>query len=141
MNSRSLTSAVLVASALAGCAGNPMRQYDTELKETVQLVKTGAVKQAIDQLEKNNTAGVISKDKDILYYFEKGELLTLNSNYAGGQESWLKADEVVRDWEDSVKTDASKVIGDVGSFLVNDKTRRYDGQDYEKVMLLSLIHI
>lgn len=144
MNSRSLTSAVLVASALAGCAGNPMRQYDTELKETVQLVKTGAVKQAIDQLEKNNTAGVISKDKDILYYFEKGELLTLNSNYAGGQESWLKADEVVRDWEDSVKTDASKVIGDVGSFLVNDKTRRYDGQDYEKVMLstnLTLSHI
>ncbi|MFZ4536244.1 COG3014 family protein [Propionivibrio sp.] len=121
-----------------------MRQYDGELKETVTLVKNGAVKQAIEQLEKNNTPGVMSKDKDILYYFEKGELLTLDSSYAPGRDSWLKADEVVRDWEDNVRTDAAKVIGDIGSFLVNDKTRRYDGQDYEKVMLstnLTLSHI
>ena len=121
-----------------------MRQYDGELKETVQLVKSGSLKQAIEQLEKNNTPGVITKDKDILYYLEKGEMLTLDSNYPGGQESWLKADEFVREWEDSVKSDPSKVIGDIGSFLVNDKTRRYDGQDYEKVMLstnLTLSHI
>ena len=129
---------------LAGCAGNAMRQYDDELKETVQLVRSGSVKQAIEQLEKNNVPGVISKDKDILYYLEKGEMLTLDSNYPGGQEAWLKADEFVREWEDSVKSDPSKVIGDIGSFLVNDKTRRYDGQDYEKVMLstrLTLSHI
>jgi hypothetical protein len=129
---------------LAGCAGNAMRQYDGELKETVQLVRSGSVKQAIEQLEKNNTPGVITKDKDILYYLEKGEMLTLDSNYPGGQEAWLKADEFVREWEDSVKSDPSKVIGDIGSFLVNDKTRRYDGQDYEKVMLstnLTLSHI
>lgn len=121
-----------------------MRQYDSELKETVNLVKNGAIKQAIEQLEKNNTPGVVTKDKDILYYFEKGELVTLDNNYPAGKDSWLKADEFVRQWEDSVKADASKVIGDIGSYLVNDKTRRYDGQDYEKVMLstdLTLSHI
>ncbi|MBV5337731.1 MAG: hypothetical protein J0653_07285, partial [Deltaproteobacteria bacterium] len=112
-----------------------MRQYDGELKETVQLINNGAIKQAIDVLEKNNAPGVITKDKDILYYLEKGELLTLDSNYPEGKDAWLKADEFVREWEDSVKTDPSKVIGDIGSFLVNDKTRRYEGQDYEKVML------
>ena len=120
-----------------------MRQYDDELKGTVDLVKAGAVKQAIDQLEKNNT-GTLSSDKDLLYYLEKGELLTLDSNYPGGRDSWLLADEFVRSWEDGVRTDASKVIGDIGSFLVNDKTRRYDGQDYEKVMLstnLTLSHV
>jgi len=135
---------LLVASGLASCAGSPMRQYDGELKETVQLVSNGAVKQAIEQLEKNNAPGAITKDKDILYYLEKGELLTLDSNYPGGKEAWLKADEFVRVWEDSVRSDPSKVIGDIGSFLVNDKTRRYDGQDYEKVMLstnLTLSHI
>lgn len=144
MSFRALTAVAIVASVLAGCAGNPMRQYDSELKETVALVRNGSAKQAIEQLEKNNTAGLVSKDKDILYFLEKGELLTLDSNYAAGRESWLKADEVVREWEDSVKTDTSKVIGDVGSFLVNDKTRRYDGQDYEKVMLstnLTLSHV
>jgi len=143
MNFRGLL-LILLASVLAGCAGNPMRQYDSELKETVNLVKNGAIKQAEEQLEKNNTSGVVTKDKDILYYFEKGELLTLDNNYPAGRESWLKADEFVRQWEDSVKTDASKVIGDIGSYLINDKTRRYDGQDYEKVMLstgLTLSHI
>ena len=144
MKHRGSAITLLLASILAGCAGNPMRQYDDELKGTVSLVNSGAVKQAIEQLEKNNTPGVISQDKDLLFYFEKGELLTLDNNYPGGRDSWLKADEFVRDWEDSVKTDPSKVIGDIGSFLVNDKTRRYDGQDYEKVMLstnLTLSHV
>jgi len=139
-----LSPILLLASILAGCAGNPMRQYDGELKETVGLVKSGALKQALDQLEKNNAPGALSKDKDILYYLEKGELLTLDSSYPAGKESWLKADEFVREWEDNVKTDSAKVMGDVGSFLINDKTRRYDGQDYEKVMLstnLTLSHV
>ncbi len=141
---RGLTPVLLLSSFLAGCVANPTRQYDGELKETVTLVKNGAVKQALQQLEKNNEPGVITKDKDILYYLEKGQLQTLDGDYPAGRDTWLKADEFVRAWEDSVKTDASKLIGDVGSFLVNDKTRRYDGQDYEKVMLstnLTLSHV
>ena len=141
---RGLVPVILVSSLLAGCVANPTRQYDGELKETVSLVKVGAVKQALQQLEKNNEPGVITKDKDILYYLEKGELLTLDEDYPAGRDTWLKADEFVREWEDSVKADASKVIGDVGSFLINDKTKRYDGQDYEKVMLstnLTLSHV
>ena len=141
---RGLTPVLLFSSLLVGCVANPTRQYDGELKETVTLVRNGAVKQALQQLEKNNEPGVITKDKDILYYLEKGELLTLDGDYPAGRNTWLKADEFVREWEDSVKTDASKIIGDVGSFLINDKTRRYDGQDYEKVMLstnLTLSHV
>lgn len=141
---RGLTPVLLLSSVLAGCVANPTRQYDGELKETVTLVRNGAVKQALQQLEKNNEPGVITKDKDILYFLEKGELLTLDGDYPVGRDTWLKADEFVREWEDSVKADASKVIGDVGSFLINDKTRRYDGQDYEKVMLstnLTLSHV
>ncbi len=142
MKSRNLTSIVLIGSFLAGCVGNPIRQYDSELKETVSLVKSGSLKQAIDQVEKNNEAGTGSKD--ILYFLEKGELLTLDNNYAAGRESWLKADEFVREWEDSIKADLNKAIGDVGSYVINDKTRRYEGQDYEKVMLsanLTLSHV
>ena len=130
--------------ALAGCAGNPMRQYDDELKETVTLVRNGSVKQAIENLEKNNTPGMVTQDKDILYYLEKGELLNLGSNYSSGRDTWLKADEVVQQWEDALKTSPDKLLGDIGSYLINDKTRRYDGQDYEKVMLstrLTLNHI
>lgn len=141
---RGLTPVLLFSSLLAGCVASPTRQYDGELKETVTLVKNGAVKQALQQIEKNNEPGVIVKDKDILYFLEKGQLQTLDGDYPGGRETWLKADEFVRAWEDSVKTDSAKLAGDVGSFIVNDKTRRYDGQDYEKVMLstnLTLSHV
>jgi hypothetical protein len=137
---------LLAASAvvLAGCSGNPMRQYDSELKETVTLVKTGALKQALEQVEKNNTTGPLNLDKDILYYFEKGELLGLEKDYAGGRDSWLKADAIIQQWEDEFRGSPQKLLGDVGSYLINDKVRRYDGQDYEKVMLssrLTLDHI
>jgi len=129
----------LLVTLLAGCAANPMRQYDTELKETVNLVKTGAVKQAIEQVEKNNTTGPLTQDKDILYYFEKGELLSLDKDYAGSRDTWLQADAIIQQWEDEYRTNPQKLFGDIGSYLISDKTRRYDGQDYEKVMLSTLL--
>ncbi|WP_209022569.1 COG3014 family protein [Rhodocyclus gracilis] len=138
MKERVLAVAVtLSVVVLAGCAGNPMRQYDAELKETVTLVKTGAVRQAVDQLERNNAPGLLNKDKDILYYFEKGELLKLGRDYTGSRDTWLQADAIVQQWEDDAHTNPGKLIGDIGSYVLNDKTRRYDGQDYEKVMLSS----
>ena len=86
MNLR-VTTAMLAAFAtlLVGCAGNPLRQYDTELEETVKLVKKGSLKQAVEHLEKNNEPGLITKDKDILYYLEKGELLTMDNNHPGAK--------------------------------------------------------
>ena len=145
-----------VATALAGCAGNPMRSYDSEIKGTVTLVKSGAVQQAIDNLEKNNTSMFsksdakdgkeqqVASDKDILYYFEKGQLLNLQNKYQDGRNTWLKADEIVRTWEDEFRTNPTKLLGDIGSYLISDRVRRYDGQDYEKVALstkLTLNHI
>lgn len=156
------------AALLSGCAGNPMRSYDTELQETVTLVKTGALPKAIEILEKNNTSAFssstkepqevdksgkpkdktvldsLSGGKDILYYFEKGELLNLGRDYNGGRDAWLQADEIVRTWEDDFRLNAGKIFSDMGSFLVSDRVRRYDGQDYEKVFLstrLTLNHI
>lgn len=158
-----LTLSLAASLLLAGCAGSPLRSYDAEMKETVTLVKTGALDQALGQLEKNNKSVFDSeapkaKDgqpkeksvldsvngKDILYYLEKGELLCLKRDYEKSRDSWLLADEIVRTWEDEYRTNPTKVLGDVGSFLVSDRVRRYDGQDYEKVFLsakLTLDHI
>jgi len=147
--------AVAAVSVLSGCAGNPLRSYDSELKETVVLVKAGAVNQALAGLEKNNASMFSGKsgdkdakpstdDKDILYFFEKGELLNLQSKYSEGRDTWLKADEIVRTWEDEYRTNPTKLFGDIGSYLISDRVRRYDGQDYEKVALstrLMLNHI
>lgn len=151
---------------LTGCAGNPLRSYDNEMKGTVAAVRSGAIDQALDQLEKNNkplfessdSGAKVAKDgqpkeksvldsvngKDILYYFEKGQLLVLKKDYQTSRESWLMADEIVSSWEEEYRTNATKLLGDIGSFLVSDRVRRYDGQDYEKVFLstkLTLDHV
>ena len=147
-------SATLIV-VLSGCSGSPLRSYDAELKATVVQVKAGAVTQALEGLERNNASMFASNDKDgkavaddsgkdILYFLEKGELLNLQSKYREGRDTWLKADEVVRTWEDEYRTNPTKLFGDVGSYLVSDRVRRYDGQDYEKVALstrLALNHI
>ena len=130
MSSRALTALTLITAVqLAGCAA--FRSYDNELKETNQQLTAGNIVGALATLEKNNT----SADKDLLYYFEKGELLRASGDLDGSQTAWRSADQVVYKWEESVKFDTDKYLAQFGSFLVNDKVRRYEGYDYEKVML------
>lgn len=120
---------------LSGCA-----TYSQQMSSTMAASKTGSLDVALSELEKNNT----SKEKDLLFYLEKGELLRMKGNYTESRDTWLHADEKIRIWEESVKTDPSKVLGNIGSFLINDSTRRYDGRDYEKVFVstrLALDHI
>ena len=96
-----LLSATLIV-VLSGCSGSPLRSYDAELKETIVQVKAGAITQALEVLERNNASMFASNDKDgkavaddngkdILYFFEKGELLNLQSKYREGRNTWLKA--------------------------------------------------
>ncbi len=130
MKSRVLTLATLfVATQLTGCA--VFRSYDNELKETNQHLSAGNVDAALAVLEKNNKGD----DKDLLYWFEKGELLRSKGDLAGSQSAWREADGMVFKWEESVKLDTAKYLSQFGSYLVNDKVRRYEGYDYEKVML------
>ncbi|MDF2395264.1 hypothetical protein GWQ44_06925 [Pseudomonas sp. 3MA1] len=130
MASRALTTIALGAvTLLAGCSA--LRSYDSELQETNQQLRAGNLDAALTLLEKNNQG----EDKDLLYYFEKGELLRAKGDLNGSQAAWGHADQVVASWEDSVKLDTDKYLAQFGSFLVNDKVRRYEGYDYEKVML------
>ncbi|MBZ9783285.1 hypothetical protein K9857_17275 [Pseudomonas sp. REP124] len=130
MASRALTAIALSAVTLiSGCSA--FRNYDSELAQTNQQLASGNVDAALTLLEKNNTG----ENKDLLYYFEKGELLRAKGDLSGSQNAWTSADQVVGQWEDSVKLDTAKYLAQFGSFLVNDKVRRYEGYDYEKVML------
>ena len=130
MLSRALTLATLLAAVqLSGCS--VFRSYDSELQETNQQLAAGNIDAALALLESNNKG----EQKDLLYYFEKGELLRSKGDLVGSQLAWLSADSVVLQWEDTVKLDTGKYLSQFGSYLVNDKVRRYEGYDYEKVML------
>jgi uncharacterized protein len=121
--------ALAAVTLLSGCS--MFRSYDTELQATNQQLATGNVDGALTLLEKNNTGD----DKDLLYFFEKGELLRAKGDLTGSQTAWRSADLQVYKWEESVKFDSEKYLAQFDSFLVNDKVRRYEGYDYEKVML------
>jgi hypothetical protein len=124
-----------VAVLLSGCGS--MRSYDGELKQTVGMVKSGSVTAALQDLENNNSGK--EENKDLLYFFEKGELLRLTTEYDNSNQAWMRADAKVHEWEETAKTSPEKLFGNVGSFILNDRTRRYDGFDYEKVLLTSRI--
>ncbi|MBP0597014.1 hypothetical protein J8I26_02800 [Herbaspirillum sp. LeCh32-8] len=127
----------MAAGLLTGCA---TQGYDHKAAGTVGAMQAGNAEMALQALEQQNP----DKDKDLLYFMEKGELLRMKGSYEASKESWLAADEKVRGWEEQAKTDPSKLLGDVGSFLINDTTRRYDGRDYEKTFInlrLALDHL
>lgn len=118
---------------LAGCG--TMRSYDSELGDSTSKLAAGQVDLALQTHEQKNS----SAEKDLLYYFEKGGMLRLKKNYSESRDVWLKADEQIRVWEEDARTDPEKYLKNVGSVLVNDNTRRYDGYDYEKVLLSSFL--
>jgi len=102
MASRALLSFALgAATLLSGCS--MMRSYDTELAQTNQQLASGNVDGALALLEKNNG----DADKDLLYFFEKGELLQAKGDLAGSQKAWGSADQMVGQWEDAVKLDSA----------------------------------
>lgn len=130
MASRTLLALALCATLpLAGCSA--LRSYESELTQTSQHLSAGDVNAALTLLEKNNK----SADKDLLYFLEKGELLRAGGDIPGSQAAWQRADRTILEWEDAIKADPRQHLGAVGSLLINDKVRRYQGYDYEKVML------
>lgn len=114
--------------SLHGCA--TFRSYNSETATLVSSVSQGQIDQALSQHEAN--AG---SDKDLLYFMEKGELQRLKKLYPETIATWTQADQLIAQWENEAKITGSNIGGAVGSAVVNDKLRRYDGEDYEKVML------
>src|SRR4249920_1841156 len=86
LRSSAVAVALAVVMLLGGCA--TFRSYDKELGQTIGQVSGGNVDGAIKVLESNNK----SSSKDLLYYFELGELLRLKDRYPDSQKSWRSAD-------------------------------------------------
>ncbi len=121
---------ILILVTLSGCAA--MRSYDNELTQTIDLVGKGQLDLAINQHDKSK-----SNDPDLLFYLEKGELLRLKKQYKDSTNNWLLANNKVNEWENEAKIRLSNIFENAGAVMVNDKTLRYDGHNYEKVMLSS----
>jgi hypothetical protein len=132
MRASALSRGWAIAAAALLCSGcGTFRSYDKELRGTLSEVAGGNVDGAIRTLQSNNR----SESKDLLYYFELGELQRLKDRYQDSQQSWMSADQRVHSWEQTAKADPSRLLGGASSYVLNDKSRPYEGHDYEKVML------
>lgn len=128
MTYKTLTLSICTLLILSGCA--TFRSYNDETVSVVSNLATGKVDEALSQHEKNT-----GSEKDLLYFMEKGELQRLKKLYPETIATWTEADKMISQWENEEKINVSKVGAGLGSAVINDKLRRYDGEDYEKVML------
>ncbi|NWA04262.1 COG3014 family protein [Pseudomonas gingeri] len=124
-----LFTCLLLCCLLGSCAA--YRNYNDELQMTNEQLAAGNVDEALYLLERHNPWDA----KDLLYYLEKGELLRAKGDLLASQGAWRTADRAVFQREDSTDFDYIKLLAELGTMSINDKVRRYDGYDYEKVML------
>jgi uncharacterized protein len=126
----------LLVTGLGACAS--LRSYNAEMSHAIDLAQTGAIDRAVNSFKKGGQNG------DTLYHLERGELLRLAGRVEESQREWFEADKSVQKWEDTARLHPQRLVGDIGSVLVNDRMRPYDGSDFEKVMLtarMALNHI
>ncbi|WP_338818102.1 hypothetical protein [Acidovorax temperans] len=119
------------SAALTGCAS--MQSHDKLASDVQSAGRTGGIPAALAQLE----ASAKSEDDKtaLLYNLERGELLRMDRRYEDSTNAFLLADIKVKEWEETAKTDPSKLMGTVGAALISERLKNYEGQDYEKVWL------
>jgi hypothetical protein len=93
-----------------------------------QLVEQEDFSQSAETLEDRSKNIYRGKDK-VLYYLDKG-LLT---HYAAAYE---KSSQLLEDGEKAIEANfAASISQEIGTFILNDRTREYDGEDYEDIYL------
>ena len=110
-----------------------MQSHDKLASDVQSAGRTGGIPAALAQLE----ASAKSEDDKtaLLYNLERGELLRMDRRYEDSTNAFLLADIKVKEWEETAKTDPSKLMGTVGAALISERLKNYEGQDYEKVWL------
>lgn len=116
---------------LSGCV--TMQSHDKKVAAVQASAETGTVESAITQLDA--TATTPESKKEMLYNMERGELLRMNRQYADSIQSFMQADEVVKQWEEAAKANPEKLLSTLGAGMISERLKTYEGQDYEKVML------
>ena len=120
-----------LSAALSGCA--TMQSHDKVAGDMQNAGQSGGIPAALASLE--STAKTEDEKTAVLFNMERGELLRMDRRYADSTNAFLLADVKVKEWEDTAKTNPSKLMGTVGAALISERLKAYEGQDYEKVWL------
>lgn len=130
-----VVAAAALAFSLAGCA--TMQSHDKLATEMQTASASGGVPAALARLEASATTE--DERTALLYNMERGELLRMLQRYDDSTNALLLADNRVKTWEETAKTDPQKLLGTVGAALISERLNVYEGQDYEKVWLTTTL--
>lgn len=128
-------SGLALAVLLSGCAS--MQSHHETATQVQAASQQGNFSAALAQLDERHKAP--EARKELLYNMERGELLRLDGQIGPSTEAFLQADAKVKEWEETAKTNPSKLMGTVGAAVVSERLKVYEGQDYEKVWLTTRI--
>ena len=123
--------ALALSAALPGCA--TMQSHDKLATDMQTAGRSGGIPAALASLE--STAKTEEEKTALLFNMERGELLRMDRRYPDSTNAFLLADNKVKEWEETAKTNPSKLMGTVGAALISERLKNYEGQDYEKVWL------
>ncbi|MDR0449981.1 MAG: hypothetical protein LBH26_01795 [Treponema sp.] len=111
----------LVVFLFISCASAPFSRIDGKLQN-------GDYGDGVILLEKERRS-LYKRGDTILYYLDKGML----SHYAG---LYKDSSDLLESGERAIEAAFTKsVTQEIGSYLVNDTTRDYDGEDYEDIYI------
>jgi len=92
--------ALMLSAFMAGCAN--MASHDELATEVQTASRAGGIPAAIARLDASATSDSVKKA--LLYNLERGELLRLENHYDESTQSFMVADERVKEWEDTARS-------------------------------------
>jgi hypothetical protein len=114
---------VLLCVLLAGCAVPFRKTLDT-------YIMTGQYDLADKLIDKEKTSGNEYNDKsELIYLFDKGSVTQMLGNYKISSDFMQKADDMIE------KLYTRSAVDETYSFLSNDLSIKYSGEDFEQVMV------
>lgn len=125
--------AMVVAAVLLGGCGS-LVSHNTKVDAVIAIQRSGDLAEALTKLDGN-----LMSSSDMLLNLERGALLRSAGRYDESLRALQLADEVVQGWEDGYRKRAEKYLENTLAVLSTDRVRSYEGQDYEKVMLTTLM--
>ena len=130
---------VLVALALAvtpACSSNLFTDYPEVAGPGIAAFQQGRFEAAAKQFRNIEKA---DKDDAFLAWAEIGMAHHVRGNPAAATEAWLKADQVLADFDDRPTISGRTITEGFVSALVNEKALPYDGEDFEVALLHGML--
>lgn len=115
---------MLLSISVTHCAS-----YSYSFSEVEQSLAQNQPAQALAVLEKLHEDPLPWENNELLYFLNKAMLLRMQQDYAGSNVAFEQAKKYIDQF------DAISVTEQTGTFVVNDATRAYIGEDFEQILI------